>query len=266
MVRALALAGISLLVAYLLYVAWILSVESWDAFEALLNAKLIVAGDSVGYSTRRSPLASLLWVPLAAVEHIGSLDLFTFRVSHLLAVIVFAAFLWIFYRLLRLHLDGDDDNQRLAWLGTLLMALNPLLIHYAPTAKDDIQGMLLTTAAFHLYVRAGEIGSTRSYLWTGVLVGLAMAIRYSLAPLMLAVIGPYELVTDRWRQKLPLKVVAFLVLPLVLYFLFPIVAYSVTGLSTPWRAPGTWSPTGSSSCASCRCTSPSGRCRTTFSS
>src|SRR5581483_778974 len=76
----------------------------------------------------------------------------------------------------------------------------------------------------------------RDFLAAGVVIGVAMGLRYNLPPLLLAVIGLYELLTGVVRagagRELLMKVATLCLLPVALFLLWPMIAYAAAGRSS----------------------------------
>ena len=192
------IAAILLLVGYLLIVALWLRVDYFDSYESLLNARAIVHGDPYQYSVVRPIFYPVLLTPLLLVlERFNGAAFAEFVAAHVLAVLLFTLFLFLAYKVFRLHL-----SRLWALLGVLALSWNLLLISQAPLAKEDIPGVLFITAAFFFYLRAKQTGRVRHFLLAGVMIGAVMGTRYQLAPLPFAVILLFELFS-RFPSKLP---------------------------------------------------------------
>jgi hypothetical protein len=233
----------TMLVAYLVIVAIRLRVDYFDSYQSLLNARTIVHGGDGEYTVVRHILYPMLLTPIFLLDSIGGSELAEFIAAHLLAVLLFALFIYVSFRLFRLHLARPW-----ALAGAALLSWNVLLINNAPLAKEDIPGALFATAAFFFYLRARERPRWRDFVLAGVMMGAAMGTRYNLAPFLLVVIGSYEVFTlisrhrvDGWhwpdRRIVLMKVSCLFVLPVGLLFAFPMIVYPVIGYASVVDAP-----------------------------
>jgi hypothetical protein len=107
-----------------------------------------------------------------------------------MAVVAMALFLYVSFKLFRLHL-----SRPWALAGVLMLSWNVILISQAPLAKEDIPGALFTTAAFFFYLRARQSGRWLHFLLAGVMLAMVMGTRYQLAPLPFAVIALFEVIS-----------------------------------------------------------------------
>lgn len=228
---------VGFLTIYLICVAWRLRIDYFDSFDILLNAKAIASRHLRDWRAWRSLGLPMLLAPWFAVEReIGSHD-FVFRTSHLIAVAFWASLLLICHRLFRLHLSHPS-----ALAATILMAFNPLLIHYAPTAKEDIPATFFTVACFYAYLRASRHQNRIGFVVAGVLAGLAITTRQNLPPLLFGLILAAEIGHAANRPETfgayVWKFAALFLLPACLFFLSPMIAYPRVGLSSAMTAPG----------------------------
>ena len=169
--------GCGLVVACLTYVALTIQVEYWDTFEYLNNARRMAGWVEPAYSILRSPFPALLYWPFFLFERWTGAEGFGFRAVHLVSVASVAGLLWCFYRLARFDLPNLP-----AAVATLLLAINPLILHYGPTSRDDVLATLMTTAAFYAYLAAIRSGRIWIFAATGLLTGAAMATSVSCRP------------------------------------------------------------------------------------
>jgi hypothetical protein len=202
-------AGIAAIVGYLLIVALSLRVDYFDSYMNLLNARSIVTGEGWQYAVERPILYPAVLSPIFFVfERFSGGSLAEFIAAHLLAILALALFLFVSFKLFRLHL-----NRWWALAGVVMLSWNVILISQAPLAKEDIPGALFTTAAFFFYLRARQTGRWRHFLLAGVMIAAVMGARYQLAPLPFAVIALFEvisLIAARARFPLhPLTVPSF---------------------------------------------------------
>ena len=223
------------LLAYLFRVAVRLNVDYFDSFEMLMNGRAVLVGNGASYTTHRAPLMGALYAIVEFLMRRFHGDLIAFRVSHVASVCCYGLLCICVYPLLRRSLDAAP-----ALWGAAGLALNGLLIHFAPTFNSDIPGTLLITGAFCLYLRAGSSACLAELLLPALLIGLAGAQRYNLLPLSLAVVGIYEVAGLRfWRMGRWMRVARMLILlsvPLAVMLGITSLVYSRVGHSTLWGA------------------------------
>jgi len=193
------------------------------------------------YSIARPPFYPLMLTPIALLARLAHSPEVEFVSAHVLAVALFALLLLMTFLIFRLFL-----GRLTALVGIALLSGNLLLINNAPQAKEDIPGALFTTAAFYFYLRGRTRERPRDFVLAGALIGAAIGTRYNLLPVPFLVIGVYEIIAlvsqianGRWDRSqfrlLLAKFGALGVLPVVLYFLWPVIVYpaahqaSVTG-------------------------------------
>lgn len=229
-----------LLLIYLFTVAISLRIDYFDSYSILVNARLIGTGKEGEYFWKRPPVLPLLLSPLFAFEQASGLPLFGYISSHIFAVCIYAALILMVFKLT--HTFSDH---RMGLWTAFLLGINPLLIHMAPMAKEDILGALLTTAIMALYHRAGSRAHIHYSLPTGIFIGLAMLTRYHFIPLFFVFILLYELLSGRTSLRLrpgetalasPIafkKYACYLLLPLGCFLLIPSTLYVFLDLATP---------------------------------
>jgi hypothetical protein len=237
-------AAIAAAVIYMLVVALWLRVDYYDSYLSLTNAGAIAHGDGWLYSTLRPILYPALLTPIVVVlERFGASSLAEFVAAHLLAVIMFALFLYASFKVFRMHL-----SRGWALVGVLALSWNVVLLSQAPLAKEDIPGALFTTAAFFFYLRARQTGRWRYFLLAGVMVAAVMGTRYQLAPLPFVVVVSFELISRIARARLTIwswpavrahsiKLLALFGLAFVLFLLIPIAVYPLAHRASVWGAP-----------------------------
>lgn len=237
-------AAIAAAVTYLMLVAVWLRVDYYDSYASLMNAGAIAHGQGWLYSTLRPILYPALLTPILVVlERFAASPLAEFIAVHLLAVIMFALFLFVAFKIFRLHL-----SRRWALAGTLALSWNVVLLSQAPLAKEDIPGALFTSAAFFFYLRARQTGRWRYFLLAGVMVAAVMGTRYQLAPLPFALIVSFEVISRIARARLTiwswpavrvhaLKLLSLFSLAAILFLLIPIAVYPLIQRASVWGAP-----------------------------
>lgn len=244
-VGALVCGGILLgLLGYLAWVAVHLRIDYFDSYESLVDARMLAFQDVGWYGLLRPPLAPVLELPAAIVARLSGSPQIGLAVSHLEAVALLAALLWVSFALFRLYLD-----RAIAAAATLGLGLNALIIHQGPLAEADIPGALFLTAGLYLYLRAEQSERpARRYVAAGALLGAAMCSRFQLIPVPFLVIGLSELVrvaAASIEARKPVltvaglrtKLVALGYLPLLILFLVPVLIYQRAGLASFATAP-----------------------------
>ncbi len=237
--RWLARLGICLAVClaiYLVGVAWTLTVDYFDSYDILLNARCIATGSSRDWRSWRSLGLPVMLSQWFAAERALGWPHFAFRASHLTALAFWAGLILLCNRLFRL-----DLSRRSALAATLLLTFNPLLVHCAPMAKEDVPAAALVVACFYAYLRASRTQNMRGFLIAGLFGGIAMATRQNLPPLVLGTLVLAELVRafgrrDSLRAYL-MKSFALVVLPLAIFILTPLLVFPTIGMSSLTDAP-----------------------------
>jgi hypothetical protein len=239
--------GMGLLIALICYLAWVasyLQIDYFDTFSNYLNSKCMAALSPEGYYWKRPLFLPLVLSPLFLLENLTGWELFAFTASHLLAVLFYALLVHASYRLYRLHLAPET-----AFWGAGLLALNLLLIHHAPFAKEDIPATLLVTLTFYHYLTLKQGAGWLSLARIALLAALAMAARYNLIPLLVLVLALGEtqrtLTSFLARKSFlalfgPVNLLRFfflLLLPVALFMALPLVLYPALGLAAPLEAP-----------------------------
>lgn len=167
----------------LLDIAWWLTLDYYDGFDYLRNARLLAeqSGSSVAveYTWRRPPLVPLMQSLTYPVGSGASAPLVGLRAAHLLAWTLSVAALCAIYQLLKIAYD-----RTYALLGVFLVAANPIFLHHVPFAMVDIPAMLLTVLTLGSYLRARATGSASGALLCGAALAAAMSTKYSLILLL----------------------------------------------------------------------------------
>ncbi len=189
-----------------------------------------------GAAWRSLGMPMLLSPWFALNSGVGSYD-FVFRASHLTAIALWVALLLISHRLFELFLERS-----VALVATLLMTFSPLLVHYAPTTKEDIAATFFLVASFYAYLMASHRQSRLCYLIAGVFAGMTITTRQNLLPLIFgfflaAEIGYAFDKPGTWGEYL-WRTAALLLLPSFIFFLAPMIAYPRVGLSSAMTSPG----------------------------
>ncbi len=138
------------LAAVAAFLAWRLSVDYFDSYDILNNARRLVGNGFGSYVQHRGLAAGPLFAPLALVERWFPSFPF-FQAAHFLSAVFAGALVCAFFKLATLV------SPRHAWAGTVAFALNPILVHYGIFAKEDVPAALFTTLGF-AQVLKGSVG------------------------------------------------------------------------------------------------------------
>lgn len=180
--RGLACAGLLALVGFELVwladVARHLTLDYFDAFEYLGNARVLAHGDrtdlAVSYQWRRPLLVPWLQSWLYPDGHGVDDALEALRRAHGLAwALSLAALVSLFVHLRRFH------GAVFAALGVFLLAANPMFLHMVPFALVDVPSLLFTLLALAAFLRAREGSRGWGLAWCLALTA-AMLTKYNL--------------------------------------------------------------------------------------
>lgn len=169
--------------ALLLDVARSLTIDYYDSFEYLRNARVLSEhGHSplaAEYLWRRPPLVPLLQAALypAGAGAAGAEQ--GLVAAHVLAWGFSAGALGLIYGQLSASFDRSY-----ALIGTFLVAANPIFLHLVPFGLVDIPAMFFTVLALSSYMRARSTNSVVGALLCGASLAAAMATKYNLVLLV----------------------------------------------------------------------------------
>jgi len=203
-----ALAAMTGLTAILLFIAARIEIDYFDVFNTLSNAKTIALGQGP-YEIRRFLFPAVLAAPWFLLESWLGAEGLAFRATHLMSVLFFVAWLSLIFRVYR---RGFGTEGSLG--GVCALASVPLLLHYVPSAKEDLLSALLIWAALSTYLSG-------RFVTAGVFSGLAMASRYNLLVLLSGFFVAHTLIAKRDRRE-PAIIIGtalglFAALPLFVY-------------------------------------------------
>jgi len=156
-------------------VALHLKLDYFDSYSVLLNARAIAWFRPEEYFWNRFPLLPVLLSPFFKLEQVFFKEPFAWVACHGAAVVFYALWVWVFYRLARLY-----SSKNHALLGAGLLAGNRLVLHYAPFCRDDIPAALLAAAGFYFYLRSTRKKRLRESVLAGICFGLAMMMRFTM--------------------------------------------------------------------------------------
>jgi hypothetical protein len=218
-------------------IAWRLRIDYSDTFAIFGNARRIATLNGDSYEPSRALFMPLLLSSIFIFEGKGLGPEGALITSHLLAAALYGLLLLTVFRLFRMRLAEVP-----ALLGTLLLALNPLILHMAPMAKEDLPATLFITAAFYFYLRAADSRRKREFILSGLLAWAAIATRHNLIPAFFLVVAANELLSRQTRlgwkgpgffflkgELVNAKILALLILPVALFLLAPSVIYPLLG-------------------------------------
>jgi 4-amino-4-deoxy-L-arabinose transferase-like glycosyltransferase len=162
---------------YLGVVASRLPVDYWDGYEYLMNARTLAGHEYArlhhNYLESRPPLIPLLLAVVLQGYRPGGLGTSLWG-PHLLALALSALSIVALYWLMR---QAFSPNGSL--VGCLVLAMNPLFIHYAPFVMTDIPAMFLVTLAAVAYLRASQTGRLAFQVFSGAALGAAVSVKYT---------------------------------------------------------------------------------------
>ncbi len=188
-----------------------LTVDTWDGIQAVENAlvaaKARTPSDWGGPQVVRPPFGWLLASPLVAWRYAAAGPLAALRLFQSLMVLAVAALLAVSHRI-----NGRLASERAAAAALLAMALNPLLIEFAPFVSMDLIAPLALLPFLWAAVRYDESPSLGRY---AALLGAYVAAFLTKYHLGVAILVPlaYPLVDPRRRGDLLGRLRTFILNP-----------------------------------------------------
>lgn len=239
-----AIVSLVLLGGYLVGVAVMLRVDLFDSYAIYLNARQIAEARPILYYWKSSPFLSLLYAPFFQAERFFAWPDFAVTAARVTAVGFYL--LWVFaaYKLLSLFLT----RFRALW-GAACLALNLLIIHYAPFPKEDIPGAVFVALCFYFYLVFKEKGKKQDLVRAALCAGTAMSLRQQFMFLIPSTVLLYETavcsfgsgdVATRIRQVLSRwfwSAVFFFFLPMLVPVALATGIYVFLGIDTVAHAP-----------------------------
>lgn len=222
----------ALFAAQLGYVLWrgaVVTIDFYDAYSYLSNARRLAGDASAGYQTVRPPLLPILQMPAVAIAAAGEPANVLYRVGpHLTSALLSIASALAVWALLRWRFGPV-----LGLAGAVLFAGQRLYVHYAAHVLTDVLATGCLAAAVWLYLRAREKYSLRAYVLAGVAAAAAVLARHNLVlvPLLLGVAEAGLMAAERRfldRRALGLAVI-WLVSQALVVVVYLIIAEIVTG-------------------------------------
>lgn len=161
------------LLLYFLQFAGRVSVDFFDSYEYLNNAKSI-AGTGFTYVTRRPPTAALLYAPLMLPSRFfPGLRWLELTAPCIAAVFIALSAIFVLFLILKRTVPPWA-----VWLTLPFIALNRILMHYTPFPLGDFPGMLFAALAVYFYLTAGNKEEKKFLLLSGICAGLSAAAKY----------------------------------------------------------------------------------------
>ncbi|MBE2252287.1 MAG: glycosyltransferase family 39 protein [Myxococcus sp.] len=162
-----------------------LPLDSWDAYDYLVNARWLAGHDltrlSQTYRADRPPGISLLVAPLLAVGYQpgqrGGAGL-----VHLVPWALGVSTVLLLRRELVASVGAG-----LALVGALLLAFNPLMVHYLPFVMADVPSMTFSFLTLFFAERALTNRKLTDAVWLALSVAAAMLSKYPVAVLGLSI-------------------------------------------------------------------------------
>ncbi len=180
-VWALGLTGLALWAAWSFQLALNLPIDSWDAYDYLVNARWLAGHDltrlAQTYRGDRPPGISLLVAPLLALGYQPG-QRGTAGLVHLVPWSLGAAAVFVLWRSLR-----KSVGVALAFVGAGLLVINPLMVHSLPFVMADVASMTFVLGALVLAERVAAGGALRHGALLAVVVALALSTKYPVAVL-----------------------------------------------------------------------------------
>lgn len=220
-----------------------ITIDYFDAYKIMNNARAAALGLPGIYSVERSILLPLMLIIPFKLEHTLGIRGLGFTMSHVQAVFFFVLFAISQFSVLRIAF-----SRNLALLGTCLFTLNPLLLHQAPFAKEDIpSGFFFSLGMIAVYHGLAH-KSKRLLLIASLALAAAMAARFNLILLPYLSLVFYYVIDGfyldknanalKWKcENIVLKLIFTSVLPISLFLLLTCFTYQAMGASTFWEAP-----------------------------
>lgn len=179
------LGATALFAGWSFWLALFLPLDSWDAYDYLVNARLIAGHDltrlAQTYRTDRPPGISMLVAPLLALGYRpGQRGLA--GLVHLVPWSLGLGSLALLWLMVKRH-----SGVALAFLAAAFVALNPLVLHALPFIMADIASMAFGLLTLWLAEQVLVSKDWRLVVALALTVGMAMLCKYPMALLGLAV-------------------------------------------------------------------------------
>ncbi|PIQ86814.1 MAG: hypothetical protein COV74_02995 [Candidatus Omnitrophica bacterium CG11_big_fil_rev_8_21_14_0_20_45_26] len=242
--RAIVFSALFVVILYLLWVSARLKIDFYDSSLILLNAKCIATHSIQNYTATRPIILPIVLSPIFTI--LQNAPQIAWITAHVTMIIFTGILLIMVYRFFQLDLKAPY-----ALFGLFLLSMNRTFLHMAPFCKEDVFALLLLTSAYYLYLRGCQSRLKRYYIGSGIIISLAIGVRYNF-PILFAVLGFYELLSGQIKfqnspkhffvktQDLRWKFLFLLILPLLLFAFILSWHYSSLGISGFWNAPKTY--------------------------
>ena len=183
--RRLAYLVLAVLGLWVLYQSLTIEVRYYDTYDYLNDARALTGDPGATFYSVHSPLLPMLALPSAlawdpAAE--GARAWLAWRVPHLTAGLLFALALAA-TGLFAARIGG----RRWAVLAVVVVGCSPAVLHYAPHLLTDIPAMGLAALVLGLFDRHAVRPTPGGAVLLGGATGLAVAVKYSMAVLPVAV-------------------------------------------------------------------------------
>lgn len=180
---------------YVLYRAFVVRVDYWDAFLYLNNARRYLGVQHADFSLDKPPVMPALLMPVVDAVRGGAPSASMMVWPH-----VFMAALGLLSMVAIFFAFREPLGWKLALVGVLLTVFNRVFIRYAPLLMSDVISAGWVGATFAVWFWARTRRSFRGYALAGLCIGLAAATRYQFATLPFAIALGEAAVTLRDRR------------------------------------------------------------------
>ncbi len=226
---------LSLLVSYLVGVAWRMEVNYFDSYSILINARILAHGTNLPYAWIRPPLLPALLIPFFLIENMTGLPEFGYTAAHLFMAGIFAVFVYMAKEFFVLFLERPWP-----WITAGLLSLNPVLVHQAPFIKEDLLAAFLAAAALFSFLRWKQKGGGVRLCATSSLIAFSLLARYNIAPVLFFLVVVFTLIPRQrplpWRELW--QVLVFLIIiPAGIFAGTQVFIYAALDIAPLHRAP-----------------------------
>ena len=178
------LVPIAILATYTVLRAFELRVDYFDGYQYLNNTRRLLGDSTASFQSIRPPAIPIVhMISLAIANEAEPASVWGLIVPHLLSAALSLLGSYAVFLVLRRPL-----GLRLALVGVALFMANRLFTRYSALALTDIPAAGLCALTFVAWAHARDQSKFRYYVVVGIIVGLAMATKYSLLFLLPAVL------------------------------------------------------------------------------
>jgi|GEM_PF-2164627 len=233
-----AISSLCLIVAYLIYMSCVMKMDLFDSFSIYLNSRGIATGNVIPYDRWRPPFLPIVLAPFFWLDQFIPGPWTGIILSRITSVLFFAGTIVMTWRLFRLHAGPTASIA-----GAALLALNRLLLHYAPFTKEDIPSTFFLVVSIYYYLIARESGKTRHWVFACLSIAGAFNSRFNLLPPLFALLFVFELASGGTRLSFSdnrvkldspdfFKKIGYLcAIPTLLFLLVPTLLYAAIGIA-----------------------------------